>query len=135
MTQASSSVAVNCVFGNSTFGGAPNPHTLYVTGDSGAFKIQLKVSGRVRSTATATARIDRRNHLHYSPASSFRQTRSYSGLNVSYPTTLEMFDLRGVRLTSGIITANRTVTLPRMSNLTAAVRTSTGEALCIPMVR
>lgn len=48
MTQTPSSAAVNCVFGNSMFGGGPNPHTLYITGDSGAFKVQLKVAGRVR---------------------------------------------------------------------------------------
>jgi sugar lactone lactonase YvrE len=56
MTQASSSAAVNCVFGNSMFGGGPNPHTLYITGDSGAFKVQLKVAGRVRPGAIATLR-------------------------------------------------------------------------------
>ncbi|MBN1128253.1 MAG: SMP-30/gluconolactonase/LRE family protein [Chitinispirillaceae bacterium] len=53
MTQSTSSAAVNCVFGTSMFGGGPNPHTLYITGDSGAFKVQLKVAGRVRPTATA----------------------------------------------------------------------------------
>ena len=53
MTQASASVAVNCVFGNSMFGGGPNPHTLYITGDSGAFKVQLKVAGRVRPGISA----------------------------------------------------------------------------------
>jgi sugar lactone lactonase YvrE len=54
MTQMTSSAAVNCVFGNSMSGGGPNPHTLYITGDSGAFKVQLKVAGRVRPGATAT---------------------------------------------------------------------------------
>ncbi len=47
MSQSSSSSAVNGVFGNSMFGGGPNSHTLYVTGDSGAFKVQLNVAGRV----------------------------------------------------------------------------------------
>jgi sugar lactone lactonase YvrE len=53
MTQFTSSAAVNCVFGNSMFGGGPNPHTLYITGDSGAFKVQLKVAGRVRPVTTS----------------------------------------------------------------------------------
>ena len=53
MTQATSSSAVNCVFGNSMFGGGPNPHTLYITGDSGAFQVQLKVAGRVHPGLTS----------------------------------------------------------------------------------
>jgi len=53
MTQTSSSAAVNCVFGNSMFGGGPNPHMFYITGDSGAFKVQLKVAGRVHPGITA----------------------------------------------------------------------------------
>jgi sugar lactone lactonase YvrE len=46
MTQANSSTAVNCVFGTSMFGGGSNSHVLYITGDSGAFKVQFKVAGR-----------------------------------------------------------------------------------------
>ncbi len=53
MTQSNSSSTVNCVFGNSMFGGGPNPHTLYITGDSGAFKVQLNVAGRVHPGITA----------------------------------------------------------------------------------
>jgi sugar lactone lactonase YvrE len=56
MTQSASSAAVNCVFGNSMFGGGPNPHTLYITGDSGAFKVQLKIAGRVRPMTTSIKR-------------------------------------------------------------------------------
>jgi sugar lactone lactonase YvrE len=56
MTQTTSSAAVNCVFGNSMFGGGPNPHTLYITGDSGAYKVQLKVAGRVRPGSTSVGK-------------------------------------------------------------------------------
>jgi len=55
MTQSSSSSAVNCVFGNSMFGGGPNPHMFYITGDSGAFKVQLNVAGRVHPGIASTA--------------------------------------------------------------------------------
>ena len=132
MAQANSSTAVNCVFGNSMFGGGPSPHTLYVTGDSGAFKIQLKVAGRVRPTTTATARIDRENHLQYTPASSFRETRRYNGLNISSPVTLEMFDLRGVKLTSAVDKAGKSAMIP--SGI-AMVRATAGKMVRVAVVR
>ncbi|MGA2508305.1 MAG: SMP-30/gluconolactonase/LRE family protein [Chitinispirillaceae bacterium] len=46
----------NCVFGNFPFGGGTDPKALYITGDSGLFKVQLKVAGRVRPVATAVRR-------------------------------------------------------------------------------
>jgi hypothetical protein len=44
------------VFGNFPFGGGTDPKALYITGDSGLFKVQLKVAGRVRPVATAVRR-------------------------------------------------------------------------------
>jgi sugar lactone lactonase YvrE len=66
MTQTPSSAAVNCVFGTSMFGGGPNSHTLYITGDSGAFKVQLKVAGRVRPNSSAIRQGDNRHRLSVS---------------------------------------------------------------------
>jgi sugar lactone lactonase YvrE len=63
MTQTPSSAAVNCVFGTSMFGGGPNAHTLYITGDSGAFKVQLKVAGRVRPNSSTIRQGDSRHRL------------------------------------------------------------------------
>ena len=56
MTQKASSQssnASNCVFGDFPLGGGPNPMMLYITGDSGCFKVQLKVAGRVRPVAAS----------------------------------------------------------------------------------
>jgi sugar lactone lactonase YvrE len=63
MTQTVSSAAVNCVFGTSMFGGGPNSYTLYITGDSGAFKVQLKVAGRVRPNGSAVRQGDNRHRF------------------------------------------------------------------------
>lgn len=45
---ATSSNTTNCVFGNFPFGSSKNSRTLYITGDSGTFTVELKVPGRVR---------------------------------------------------------------------------------------
>ena len=82
MTQTPSSAAVNCVFGTSMFGGGPNSHTLYITGDSGAFKVQLKVAGRVRPGTSAVRQGENRDHAGAAPQSSLGivMTRSANGL-------------------------------------------------------
>jgi gluconolactonase len=42
--------ASNCIFGNQI--GGPNDKTLYITGNGGAYKVQLKVAGRIRGGST-----------------------------------------------------------------------------------
>jgi sugar lactone lactonase YvrE len=44
--------ASNCIFGNQI--GGPNDKTLYITGNGGAYKIQLNVAGRTRGGANAS---------------------------------------------------------------------------------
>lgn len=51
-----SSNASNCVFGG------PDNKTLYITGDSGAYKVQLKIPGRVRPS---NVHISRNNSNHF----------------------------------------------------------------------
>jgi len=48
----------NCVFGNFPSGSGQNQRTLYITGDSGLYKVQLKVAGRVRPGSTVVKRED-----------------------------------------------------------------------------
>jgi len=82
MTQATSSVAVNCVFGTSMFGGGPNSHTLYITGDSGAFKVQLKVAGRVHPGITGiNAMSNDRSRINTSQEASMLQLLFTGGYN------------------------------------------------------
>lgn len=82
MTQATSSAAVNCVFGNSMFGGGPNPHTLYITGDSGAYKVQLKVAGRVRPGSTSVGKAFGTS-VHFNAACSQTAVRLFLAVNCS----------------------------------------------------
>ena len=132
MAQANSSVAVNCVFGNSMSGGGPRPHTLYVTGDSGAFTIQLKVAGRVRPTTNAMAMPYRGEYIRCPPALSFRRTGHYNNVTVSYPGTLEFFDLRGVKLSSAV---NKAGKFAMMSSGIALIRATAGKTVRTAVVR
>jgi gluconolactonase len=135
MAQANSSVAVNCVFGRSMFGGGPNPNTLYVTGVNGAFKIQLKVPGRIWPATTVTGCFDKRNCRHGAPTLFFREKGNVNGRNTVYSVTLEMFDLRGGKFPSLTTASGATVPLPGMSNMTAAVRTTAGETMRFTVIR
>jgi hypothetical protein len=84
MSQTPSSAAVNCVFGTSMFGGAPNARTLYITGDSGAFKVQLKVAGRVWPGTSAVRQNDGQRIAGSDPGgiSGISVIRSASGLRI-----------------------------------------------------
>jgi sugar lactone lactonase YvrE len=132
MAQANSSVAVNCVFGTSMSGGGPNPHTLYVTGDSGAFKIQLKVAGRVRPATTALALPYGKDCFHGRPALPLQGSAYYGNSTAAYPGTLAFFDFRGVKLT---LVGNKAYKSAKMSSGMAVVRTAGGKTALVTTVR
>jgi len=76
----------NCVFGNSPFNGGPNPKMLYMCGDSGVFKVQLKVTGRVRTINTSAIKQTGNDNFQTAAAgaraSGFAVIRSRAGLQI-----------------------------------------------------
>jgi sugar lactone lactonase YvrE len=125
MKQSNGSVAVNCVFGTSTLGSGANARTLYVTGDSGAFRIQLKVPGRIPpKTAVAGAPFrERFNHDAKLPYST--QSVRNSSHRDMHTRTIDLFNLRGVKLSAMALPSGLTI-----------VKSGSAAATCVlPMAR
>ncbi len=129
MNQGNTFAAVNCVFGTSMSGGGPNPTTLYVTGVKGAFKIQLKVRGRVWPNVTATEKFNKKSYFNATPTSFLQNAVIINGFNTASPLTMGVFDLRGSKIPKSALAH------PGMSNMTAVVRTTAGETMHFTMIR